>query len=100
MLIAYKLILSEFGKPKLAIEPLEFTRCFSGALKFRDSSGVQYVSDSKHSNLEVFEVNDHVLCVVEENQFTKPEIFKALCEYHSKSLQERIERLRKIKNNL
>lgn len=99
-MIAYKLILSEFSKSKLANEPLEFTRCFSGSLKFRDSSGVQYVHDSKHSNLEVFQVNDHVLCIVEEGQYSKPEIYNALREFHSKNIDQEIERLKKIKNNL
>lgn len=99
-MIAYKLILSEFSKAKLANEPLEFIRCFSGSLKFRDSSGVQYVHDSKHSNIEVFQVNDHILCIVEEGQYSKPEIYKALREFHSKTIDQEIERLKKIKNNL
>lgn len=99
-MIAYKLILSEFSKAKLANEQLEFTRCFSGSLKFRDSSGVQYVHDSKHSNLEVFQVNDHILCIVEEDQYSKPEIYNALREFHSKNIDQEIERLKKIKNNL
>lgn len=99
-MVAYKLILSEFSKAKLAIEPLEFTRCFSGSLKFRDSSGVQYVRDSKHSNLEVFQVNDHILCIVEEDQYSKPEIYNALREFHSKNIDQEIERLKKIKKNL
>lgn len=94
---AYKLRLFTTASPKLAVVPMEFTRCTSGDLKFQDSSGVQYVHKSKHSNLEVFEVNDQVLCIVEENNFEDSEILDALRNYHSKKLDKEIETLMKIK---
>lgn len=100
MLVAYKLNISEFSKPQLIVEKIEFTRCFSGSLKFRDASGVQYVHELKHSNLEVFEVNDHVICICEEGQFENPAVYKALKNFHSKKIDEEIRRLKKIKNLL
>lgn len=94
---AYKLRLFTTAPPKLAVVPMEFIRCTSGDLKFQDASGVQYVHKSKHSNLEVFEVNDQVLCIVEENKFEDSEIIDALRNYHSKKLDKEIETLMKIK---
>lgn len=100
MYIAYKLILFEGSKPKLAVENLEFRKDPSGNLRFRDASGLQFVSDCQHSNLEVFQVNDHVLCIVKNNQFGKHEIYKALCDFHKNRIDNEIRRLNKIKDFL
>lgn len=100
MLVAYKLIISELHKPKLSTEKLEFTRCFSGQLKFRDASGVQFVHESKSSTLKVFEVNEHVLCIVEEGDFQKHEIYNSLISYHRAKITNEIKKLNKIKKNL
>lgn len=99
-MVAYKLILSEFGKAKLTTENIRFKKNSFNTLTFYDSHGLNSVYERNHSNLSIYECNDHVLCIVEEDQYSKPEIYNALCEFHSKNIDQEIERLKKIKNNL
>lgn len=88
------------ARPKLSEENIQFSLCFSGSLKFMDASGIQYVSEKDHSNLSVFQVNDHILCIVEEGQYSKPEIFNALIQFHRSKINKEIIILKKIKKSL
>lgn len=100
MYVAYSLIVSSLGKPTLLQRGLFFYEAPSGQLKFYDETGLQYVPKEKHSNLSVFDVNENIICIVKDGQFSKNDIYKTLVNYHyGKTIKDIVE-LKKIKNIL